>query len=135
MNLSINNINFQGRKESVYAVKKAAEEAKKISLYHKCCSGPRPMNKDREINLSKGAIDAYLDMFVKDDTFESSLKEIVNDKEIITELKSTLAALEVHSSLKLLPYNHFAQPLKQIVEKSKEGMKNDVDTFLKMIKS
>lgn len=47
MNLNINNVNFQGRNEVLYGLKKAAQEAQNIGRNSIQAAGPRPLIKDK----------------------------------------------------------------------------------------
>ena len=94
MNLVISNTNFRGINEIKYGLSKAAEEARNIEYQKLYAYGPRPINKDRDIERAKGALYAYADMFMKDETFSSSILKIVQDKLFVHEIKSILEPIQ-----------------------------------------
>ena len=49
MNLTTNSINFNGKKEVLYGLKKAAQEARNIETNRALSQGPRGINKTEEI--------------------------------------------------------------------------------------
>lgn len=75
MDISINNVNFTGKKEVLYGMKMAAKEARNAEGYRALMQCPRPLNRTVEEKTSKKLMNAYIDMAVIDDSFESVIKE------------------------------------------------------------
>ncbi len=79
MNISVNNVNFTGKKEVLYGMKMAAKEARNAEGYRALMQCPRPLDRTAEERTSKKLMNAYIDMAVFDDSFESVIKEYKED--------------------------------------------------------
>lgn len=89
MNLSVNTISFNGKKEVIYALKNAAKEARQAELHRAASFGPRPINKQELVKERTEVLQAYMDMAVFDDTFEQVIKELPTLKDG-AEIKNSL---------------------------------------------
>lgn len=132
MNLSTNNINFEGKKEIIYGLKKAAQESKKIAVNESYNYGPRPINKSNDIALSKGALSAYFDMIMNDRFINQGIKEAAEDKELMSFLKETLCE-QTANNIKINPLTIFANNLKQCSKNQTEYFKKTVENFINKI--
>lgn len=81
MNLTINNIGFEGKKEVLYALKNAANAAKQAEWHRASSFGPRPINKSGLVKERKEVLQAYMDMAVYDDAFDKVINELPMEKE------------------------------------------------------
>ena len=119
MNLNINNVNFQGRNEVLYGLKKAAQEAQNIGRNSIQAAGPRPLIKDKEIYQAKGALNAYCDMAVKDDWFVETINSISPN---VTNYASAY------------PHETFISAIKNAVESAKNNADTSLKNFFEKIK-
>lgn len=95
MNLSINNVNFSGRKEVMYGIKRAAVEARCAEVNRSYSFEPRTMNREFDRRSNMGALFAYSDMVVRDSSFTDSIKEIVENKDFMSSLRNLLAPIKM----------------------------------------
>ena len=134
MNMTSTNVNFTGKKEIVYGLRKAAQEAKTIELNRSYAFGPRPMRREAEIYEAKGALNAYTDMVTKDSKFNTAIKEIAADKALTKELGETLQAKDVPYG-KINPLGEFVKSFSESLKKNKvAALADDVKTFFQNIK-
>ena len=131
MNLNINNVNFQGRNEVLYGLKKAAQEAQNIGRSSIQASGPRPLIKDKEIYQAKGALDAYCDMAVKDDWFVETINSI--SPNVTKEIKETLSPIK-NDYASAYPHETFISAIKNAVESAKNNADTSLKNFFEKIK-
>lgn len=134
MNIASTSVNFTGKKEIVYGLRKAAQEAKTIEINRSYAFGPRPIRRDYEINEAKGALNAYADMVTKDGEFNTAIKEIAEDKKFTKELGETLKPKDVQYG-KINPLGEFVQSLSESFKKNvSKTLNDDVKAFFKSIK-
>lgn len=131
MNISTNNVNFNGKKEVLYGLTKAAQEAQKMNINKIQSMGPRPVFKDIEVNQSQGALNAYCDMITKDTAFTATLKDL--STEAISRLKEILSPIR-NEFAKLYPQSDFKKALNKAVKKAKIDDVTDYHDFLNKIK-
>lgn len=131
MNLNANNVNFQGRTEVLYGLKKAAQEAQYIGRNSIQAAGPRPLTKNTEINQSKGALDAYCDMIVRDELFVETMHNIPSN--ITNEIKETLSPIK-NEFASVSPHNTFAEAFKNAVQNANIKADTIINSFLEKIK-
>ncbi len=86
MDLRINNINFNGKKEIIYGFRKAANISRQIELYKNASVSP---SKNAEINELLATRYAYTDMYIHDSEFINTANGSLTEKEINT-LRQTL---------------------------------------------
>ena len=134
MNMCVNNVNFCGKSEVVYGLKKAAKEARNIETNRVLSQGPRPMNKSSEIERSKSVMNAYLDMVVNDDAFVKTVGDIANYRQEANSLRDTLKESKVQSSV-IKPLEPFSKAFTKIVEDQRIAVKKEfVERFLHSLK-
>lgn len=133
MNLTINNVNFNGKNEVIYGLKKAAEEARNIKKECAYLYGPRPINKTENIHKAQGALDAYTNMVVHDKSFIESINEISKDKRIINSLKETLTTIRTTYG-DLFPNERFIEAIQKSVKKAEINASSSVENFLNHFK-
>ena len=128
-----NNVNFSGKNEVIYGLKKAANESRKIGLNTIQGYGPHPIIKDHEIYNSKGALKAYTDMIVNDSQFELGIKKATTDPLINNELKDTLKPIKYPSG-EYKVQGFFIDNITQALEKSGQTISENVNRFFESIK-
>lgn len=116
MNLNINNVNFQGRNEVLYGLKKAAQEAQNIG---------------RNSIQAKGALNAYCDMAVKDDWFVETINSI--SPNVTKEIKETLSPIK-NDYASAYPHETFISAIKNAVESAKNNADTSLKNFFEKIK-
>ncbi len=131
MNLNTNNVNFQGRTEVLYGLKKAAQEAQTIGRNAAQSMGPRPIIKNNEICKANGALDAYCDMAVKDESFIQTINSIT--PRFINELKEILSPIKTEYC-RTYPQDTFIKSFKNASENAKIQAEAGVNNFLEKIK-
>lgn len=75
MDLKVNAINFQGKKEVIYGLKKAAQKAKDFEYYKQPAIAMR-IRTDNLQTAQNASMQAYLDMVLRDEAFEQTIKEM-----------------------------------------------------------
>ena len=130
MNITTNNVNFNGRKEVLYGLKKAAQEARNIETNRVLSQGPRGVNKVEEITQNKAAMNAYLDMVVNDDAFIKTADDIANYKQEVYSIRKILRESSVQSKA-IKPFEAFSKAFSNIIEKQRIAVKKEfVKDFL-----
>ena len=127
------NLNFNGKNEVIYGLKKAAEEARNIKKECAYMYGPRPLRRDEAIYKAQGAINAYADMVVHDEAFAETIKEISNDKYVLNSLKTTLKTIFTPYG-NLFPNERFITSLQDAVKKAKINPSPSFEKFLNLFK-
>ena len=97
MDLRINELGFQGKKEILYGLTKAADNIQSYSLHNQ----PRILRLGENRNLSKyqTAAIAYLDMVTKDSEFVQTVqklnaKDLFSIREILKPIENIVKPLE-----------------------------------------
>ena len=135
MNISVNNVNFNGRHEVLYGLKKAAQEARNIETNKVLSRGPRPMDRSLEIQKGQSSMNAYLDMVVNDDAFVKTASDIANFKQEANTVRNILKESTVQSQA-IKPLETFSKAFSDIVEKQKIAVKKEfVEKFLHSLKN
>lgn len=75
MDLKVNGVGFQGKKEVIYALTKAAQKAKDFEYYNQPAIAAR-MTTDKFQTSLDASMQAYLDMALRDETFITTVKEM-----------------------------------------------------------
>ena len=134
MDLSTTNVNFKGKKEIIYGLKKAAQEAKNIEINRSYAYGPHPIIREANIYEANGALKAYADMVTKDNKFNTVIKGISEDKVLTKELGETLQPKDVPFG-KINPFGEFVKAISNSFKKNNEGRLTDnVKMFFKVLK-
>jgi len=133
MNFSVNNVNFQGKNEVIYGIKKAAQEAKNLKIAAAYSYGPRPMNKMDAVYQAKGALDAYSDMLVHDETFVETINEISKDKNILDQLNNILTPVKTICGY-LYPHQSFVESINKAAQNAGINAKSGLNNFFNNFK-
>jgi len=119
MDLKINNTNFCGKKEILYGLTKAAQNAKEYETNQTAYLASRiQMRKTEEQAYKKASINAYLDMVIRDDDFLSVTKN-ANEKDL-KPIKKILAPFQTEHGI-VEPMNIFASIINDILNTSHFG--------------
>lgn len=92
---------------------------------------PRPLIKDKEIYQSKGALNAYCDMAVKDDWFVETINSI--SPNVTKEIKETLSPIK-NDYASAYPHETFISAIKNAVESAKNNADTSLKNFFEKIK-
>lgn len=131
MNISINNINFSGRKEVMYGLNKAANNTRNAETCKALMQGPRPLNKYLEEKSNEAASNAYMLMATYDDSFYSTLKEY--DIEELNKLKEILKPAVLQYA-KINPLSFFKKTMiNSLVQHNKPVDAIAIDDFFKKL--
>ena len=134
MNLTTNSINFNGKKEVLYGLKKAAQEARNIETNRALSQGPRGINKTEEIAQNKAAMNAYLDMTINDDAFIKTASDIANYKQQVSSVRNILRESNIQSKV-IKPFETFSQAISNIIKQQRIAVKSEfVEDFLHGLK-
>ena len=133
MNISATNVNFNGRKEVVYGLRKAAQEAYNIEINRSHAFGPHPMHLEHLINKSEGKMNAYLDMAANDESFAKTIGDLASEKLTAGFFKDVLQPTSVPFG-KINPLKVFSEGIQEAVSKKTEQCKAGVQNFINAIK-
>lgn len=99
MNIN-NNITFTGRKEVIYGLTKASEEAKDAEVDRLMSIGAfASPSRNAKAQKHTSAMKAYVDMVVHDDAFVDTMKNIKRDKET-KPIRDNLKNMDTYLNLK-----------------------------------
>ena len=132
MNLTTNNVNFNGKQEIFYGLKMAAKEAKNINVNMSYSCGPHPVSRFSDIVYSSGAMDAYMDMVMNDKFINQGIKYASEDKNLVKTLKETLVEQKVNG-VTINPLETFAKNLTEASQNQTEYFKKMLAKLIKTI--
>ena len=107
----MNNITFNGKREIVYGLTKAASHANEAARLNAVSKGPRPVPCTEKLNAEVSAIKSYMDMATYDDEFIHIMAmDFVNNG---NELAKDFAKL-LRSPIKetKTPFDYFTEELR-----------------------
>ena len=138
MDLRINGTGFQGKREILYGLKKAAQNAKEYEMNQTAYIASRiQMRKYEEQASKKASINAYLDMVVYDSNFASFI-ENVHGKDL-KPIKKILASFQTeHGTVE--PMKTFSSAYESVIgnsylSKLDESFKLLINELLSRLKS
>ena len=131
MNISVNNVSFNGKKEMFYGLKKLAEVSATYETKRAMTTGPRPVNMSNSIAESKGKLFAYADMIMNDEFVNEGLKEASNDKNLVKYCKRILTQ---DSQLYISPLCIFTKTLKNAAVNTSKDTQDKLNTFIEHFK-
>ena len=138
MDLKINGIGFQGKREILYGLTKAAQNAREYETNQTAYIASRiQMRKTEEQAYKKGAINAYLDMVVRDVNFAYEIKN-VHGKDL-KPIKKMLAPFQTeHGTVE--PMKTFSSAYESVIgnsylSKLDESFKLHINELLSRLKS
>lgn len=111
MDLKINSTSFQGKKEILYALKKAAQKSKDFEYYNQPAIASR-IPTDRLQAAQNASICAYLDMALRDSEFKTVVVK-AKDKDL-SYIKELLATEKTEHSL-VEPMKKFSSSINSVV--------------------
>lgn len=99
MNIN-NNITFTGRKEVIYGLTKASQEAKNAEIDKLMSIGAfASQSRNAKAHQHTSAMKAYVDMVVHDDAFVDTITNITRDKET-KPIRDNLKNMDTYLNLK-----------------------------------
>ena len=117
MDISVNNVNFSGKKEILYGLKKASKYAKSFELCENAYSTSRmAMTKYEERAAYSAAIKAYLDMIINDAEFSSTVKNL--KKSDLKEIRGILRETDTEHGI-IHPLNKIKNGISDIMQTQK----------------
>ncbi len=138
MDLKVSGIGFQGKREILYGLTKAAQNARDYELNQTAYIASRiQMNKYEEQAYKKGTINAYLDMVVRDCSFANVIENI-HGKDL-KPIKRMLAPFETEHGI-VEPMKTFSPAYKNAINNSywikiNESFKTLTKELLRKLKS
>ena len=128
----MSNLNFCGKKEVMYALKRSAQEVYNAEVCNAATKGPRPATyKIYETKSSEGLANAYMDMAIYDDEFVNTIKDFSADK--TKELKQILKPIKLQFT-EINPLSKFIGLMSDIIQTHDKDIPEDtVNCFIKNI--
>ena len=114
MDLKISSINFQGKKEVLYALTKAAQKAKNYEYYAQPAIASRCKSDTLQVS-NNASMQAYLDMALRDSDFKNVVKN-GTDKDF-SFIRKLLAPEQTQHS--------YVEPMKKFSEAVNEVINNN----------
>lgn len=133
MDISIDNIGFQGKREVYYGLQKAAKIAKTAELNKKGFITSRyAMTKSEERMAYNASVRAYLDMALRDEAFSKTIEEL-KSKELYA-LQEILKPEKTQYGL-VNPMDTFTPVLNDVLNKlnEKNSVREAVSNLLKKL--
>ena len=121
MELKINSVSFQGKKEVLYALTKAAQKSKDFEYYNQPAIASR-IPSDKLQTAQNSAINAYLDMALRDSEFKNVVIKSTNKD--LSYIKELLATEKTEHSL-VEPMKKFTSSLHTVVSANYAGKKKE----------
>jgi len=124
----MNNVTFQGKKEVIYGLRRAAISSKAAEYCRAASFGPNPTNRSVMEKVNKESARNFLDMACFDDSFISTIADL--DKKETKRLANTLREEEVPSG-NIYPLKIFKEALLTMCKVHKKDTdKSIIDKFL-----
>ena len=130
MDLKVNSVNFNGKKEVLYGLTKAAQKAKDFEYYNQPSIASRMTTSKQALQTAQNAsMKAYLDMVLRDTEFVSVIKN-VTDKDL-SYIKQLLATEKTEHSV-VEPMKKFTEAINDVVNNNYGGKaKESISSFVK----
>ena len=129
----MNNINFCGKREVLYGLRKAAVCARAAENYRAASFGPRPVDRSFLESANKTNLGNYLDMVCYDEAFVDTISHI-EDKEL-KELSEILKP-DIYQYGRINPLDVFKQSIKNMFKVHNKGVSiKPVSNFIKNIEN
>lgn len=135
MDLKINNINFQGKKEILYGLKKAASLTRTYELTNKAYVASRiGMTKYEEMTAYRSSIRAYFDMVTNDTDFSDVINNSMSKGDILV-LKNLLKPQTTEHG-RIEPLQKFIKEAVDIAQINRRGQEvlNALDKLAETLK-
>ena len=137
MDLKISSVGFQGKKEVLYALTKAAQKSKDIEYYNQLAIASRiTTGQIKSQAVNEASMKAYMDMAVRDSEFKNVVKK-ATDKDL-SYIKALLAKEQTEHSI-VEPMKKFSEAINDVVNnnyggKAKEFVNSLVNELLIKLK-
>lgn len=131
MDIRVNNVSFNGKKEMFYGIKKLAEESATFEQKRAMTVGPRPVSMSNSISESKGKLFAYADMVMNDEFVNEGLQDASHDKNLIKYCKKVLSQ---DCQQYISPICVFTKTLRNAAKDLSQSAQDSLNTFITSIK-
>lgn len=134
MDLSINNVNFSGKKDVIYGLTKAAETARRAEIDKAMSIWPGPMYYYIEQSkIDKVFTEVHMDMSVCDDEFIRTIKDFPEEK--TQELRQLLRPERLsYAGININPLKIFKEALSKHTEKHQKVAETEhINKFIESI--
>ena len=133
MDLKVNSLNFQGKKEILYGLNKAADAIHSYSVY----TQPRLIQhgENKIIDKYEASAKAYLDMITKDKSFAENVAEFNNKN--LKEIRNHLKAYDIgiHKENPMKYFREFIESVMQNNHTNTQKGKNALAVLLKKLEA
>ena len=132
MDIKINGVNFNGQREVMYALKKAADESFMLQAAELRGRGPRPLaNTGEARRIAEAKLSAYMDMAVYDSSFIDTVKNFSQTN--LQKLQAILKPIKWCNE-EVNPVDVFVKSLQSTVKNNQKDVAPEVvSTFIKNI--
>lgn len=131
MDIRVNNVSFNGKKEMFYGIKKLAEESATFEQKRAMAVGPHPVSMSNSISESKGKLFAYADMVMNDEFVNEGLQDASHDKNLIKYCKKVLLQ---NGQQYISPISVFTKTLRNAAKDLSQSAQDSLNTFITSIK-
>lgn len=131
MDIRVNNVSFNGKKEMFYGIKKLAEESATFEQKRAMTVGPHPVSMSNSISESKGKLFAYADMVMNDEFVNEGLQDASHDKNLIKYCKKVLSQ---KGQQYISPISVFTKTLRNAAKDLSQSAQDSLNTFITSIK-
>ena len=131
MDIRVNNVSFNGKKEMFYGIKKLAEESATFEQKRAMAVGPHPVSMSNSISESKGKLFAYADMVMNDEFVNEGLQDASHDKNLIKYCKKVLSQ---NGQKYISPISVFTKTLRNAAKDLSQSAQDSLNTFITSIK-
>ena len=130
MDLKVNSVNFNGKKEVLYGLTKAAQKAKDFEYYNQPAIVSRLTTSIQQMQASQNAsMRAYLDMAIRDSDFKKVVKDVENKD--LYQIRALLAPEKTEHTL-VEPMKKFTEVINDVVNNNYGGKaKESINSFVK----
>lgn len=132
--MQVSNVSFQGKKEVLRGLNKAVKSAYNAEISRSYSFGPRPEYRGPMVEKFKGKLEAYTDMAVNDDMFLPVIKEVENNKMVMSDFVQNLRSKRLNYG-DISPINLFSRAMTESAEGTlNENVQKAVKSFLSKLK-
>ena len=137
MLVRVDAVGFEGKKEILYGLTKAAQQAKDIEYYSQPSLGGRLSSKASIITAKNASMKAYLDMAINDGEFKNVVSSV--SERDMSYIKALLVSEKTEHSF-VEPMKRFAEKINEVLNekyssKARESMSFYINQLLQKIKS
>ena len=133
MNLRVNNVNFSGKTEILYGLKKAAKISQSMEYTKKAYISSRlGMSKLEEMTAYEASMRAYLDMAVHDSEFVNVINHSLTQEDIKSLKNIVKPQVTEHGTIE--PLNDFYSTAKDVTKRKEKDIKEAIKNLCNLLK-